>query len=96
MLHTATGVSTARSHAAFRIDTSADYVVRDRRRAAGIARARSRDRGVGLCTPEPLEDDPMGILVDLIDLEVPISELSGVVDVLRFERDARALSASER
>lgn len=81
---------------AFRIETSADYAVRDVRLAAGIARSRARKQAIGLCTPEPLEDDPMGILLDLLDLEVPASELKGAIDVLSYEQNARALSANER
>lgn len=81
---------------AFRIETSADYAVRDVRLAAGIARSRARRQDVGLCTPEPLEEDPMGILLDLLDLEVPMSELKGAIDLLDYEQNARALSASER
>lgn len=81
---------------AFRIETGADYAVRDVRLAAGIARSRARRQDVGLCTAEPLEEDPMGILLDLLDLEVPMSELKGAIDLLDYEQNARALSASER
>ncbi len=38
----------------------------------------------------------MGVLLDLLDLEVPASELSGVIDTIGFERNARSLTASER
>lgn len=84
------------SEPAFRVESVADYVVRDARRAAGLARSRAAKSQTGLCTPEPLEEDAMGVLLDLLDLEVSASDLEGVVDVIGFERHARALTASER
>ncbi len=83
------------SEPAFRIESVADYV-RDVRRAAGLARSRAAKSQTGLCTAEPLEEDAMGVLLDLLDLEVPASELEGVVDTIGFERNARSLTASER
>lgn len=93
----ASGIGNVRGgEPAFRIESVADYVVRDVRRAAGVARSRAAKSQAGLCTPEPLEEDPMGVLLDLLDLEVPASELSGVIDTIGFERNARSLTASER
>ncbi|MFT3834497.1 MAG: hypothetical protein QM711_14445 [Micropruina sp.] len=74
---------------AFRVETSADYAIGDVGRAAGVARSLAKRKGVGLCTPERLEDDPMGLLPDLIDLEAPLSELERVVEAVRLEQNAR-------
>ena len=81
---------------AYRVEASADYVVRDIRRAAGMARSRAEKHASGLCTPEPLEEDPMGVLLDLLDLEVPLADLRGVVDLVRLEQRCRPLTSTER
>lgn len=79
----------------FRIQSTSDLVVRDVARAAGVARSQARRLGIGLCTPEPLEDDPMGLVLDLLDLEVPLSQLEHVVDRVAFERSSRRLTRQE-
>lgn len=84
------------SQPAFRVESVVDYVIRDGRWAAGLVRARAEQQGTGLCTPEPLEQDPLGILLDLLELDLRRFELTGVVEVLRYEQVARSLTASER
>lgn len=81
---------------AYRVESTVDYVVRDRRRAANLARATAARPGTGLCTEEPLEDDPMGLLLDLLNLEVPASRLHGAVDVFPRGWQARPLTKQER
>jgi hypothetical protein len=81
---------------AFRIDSSTDYVVRDVRRAAGLARARAGQSDVGLCTSEPLEEDPMGVVLDLLELEVSPTDLQGAVEVYLRHQEARSLESHER
>lgn len=78
---------------AFRVETSADYAIGDVGRAAGVARSLAKRKGVGLCTPEPLEDDPIGLLPDLIDLEAPLSELERVVEAVRLEQERQGTHA---
>jgi hypothetical protein len=81
---------------AYRIESGADYVVRDIRRAAGLARARADRDGLGLCTSEPLEDDPMGIVLDLLELEVSSTDMRGAVEVYMKHQEARPLESHER
>lgn len=90
------GVHVRGQEPAFRIESAADYVVRDVRSAAGLARARAAQRGAGLCTSEPLEEDPMGIVLDLLELEVASSDMKGAVEVFLRHQEARPLESHER
>jgi hypothetical protein len=47
-------------------------------------------------TEEPLEEEPTGVLLDVIDLEVPLAELDGAIAVARLERTARSPRVSDR
>lgn len=81
---------------AFRVESKTDYVIKDVNLAAGIARSYSEHHGLGLCTYEPLEEDPLGIISDLLELETPMRDMSGVVEVITQGKTIRSLSASER
>lgn len=81
---------------AFRVEAVTDYVVKDVTLAAAMARSRSEKLGLGLCTYEPLETDPLGVLSDLLALEIPMRDMAGLIEVILQSMTMRSLSASER
>lgn len=81
---------------AFRVESTTDYVIRDREMMANILRSFSRSVGTGLCTDEPIEQDPIGMIRDALDLEIPKSKLDGILGKSEESQTIRALTASER
>lgn len=81
---------------ALRVESSTDYVIRDRELFANVIRSFAESVGTGLCTDEPIEQDPIGMIRDALDLEIPMSKLKGILGKSEESQSIRALTASER
>jgi len=85
-----------RSQWGFNVSWEFDIVIKDLRHFAGYVRSKAEEYGRGLCTPEPIEDDPTGVLSDFLLLEESRPEVLEVVSVFPRSGRLRGLTRSEK